>query len=163
MSAMANNKILADDRQYWEFARRMQLFEEGPTTTQFRQLADSGIDLPAPDSLDDAQVNAVLWNLIHGLARLRTYLSETNHLSDRELYCKLWTDVLCEEAPATDEIGFRHHVGLASNGGEPETTLYLKHYADDDFRRAWLARFPDYVMPAHTPAPYDRDRLLPRP
>ena len=161
-SAMLNSKPSANDQHYQEFARRMRLVEDGPSTTQFQQLSDSGVELPAPDSLDDAQVSATLWDVIHGLARLRTYLAETDHLSDRELYTQLWADVLREEVPAIDEIGFSHHVNLLSNGGNRETTLYLKYFADDEFRRGWAERFPDYAMPAPEERPYDRDRRLPQ-
>lgn len=160
---MSSDKPTIDGRRDYEFERRMRLFEDGPTTTQFQQLVDIGINLPAPDSLGDSDVSVTLWNVIHGLARLRTYLAETDHLSDRELYAKLWNDVLREEVPAYDEIGFRHHVGLLSNGGEPETTLYLKYFADDQYRRGWLEQFPDYAMPSHEDPPHSRDHLLPRP
>jgi hypothetical protein len=36
---------------YEEFARKMQLFEDGPTTTNFQRLVDRGIELPPPDDL----------------------------------------------------------------------------------------------------------------
>ena len=160
---MSNNEPYANDQKYQEFARRMHLFEDGPMTTQFEQLVGIGIPLPAPESLDDYQARIALWDVILGLARLRSYLGETDHLSDRELYALLWTEVLRDEVPAVDEIGFHHHVNLLSNGGEPETTLYLKYFANDEFRRDWLERFPAYSMPAHEETPYDRDRLLPRP
>jgi len=160
---MSDDKPYAEDRQYAEFERRMQLFEDGPTTTQFQQLVENGVDLPVPDSLDETRVHTTLWAVINGLARLRTYLSETDHLSERELYAKLWNDVLREEVPAIDEIGFWHHVGLLSNGGELETTLYLKYFADEGYRSDWLEQFPDYAMPSHEEPPHDRDRILPRP
>ena len=41
--------------------------------------------------------------------------------------------------------------------------LYLKYYADEDWRAAWLADFPDYDMPAHENPPHDRDHRMPQP
>jgi hypothetical protein len=46
------------------------------------------------------------------------------------------------------------HVDLVSNGNEEDTRLYLTHYALEDWRRQWLADFPDHDMPVHEPLPY---------
>lgn len=96
----------AHDRDYQEFARKMTLFEDGPTTTQFEQLTSAGVELPDPDAIADVDVRAKLWQVLAELAKLRTYLDQTNHLGDRELYATLWRDVLREDVPAIDEIGF---------------------------------------------------------
>ena len=64
----------------------MRLFEDGPTTTNFQQLVDRGIELPAPDDLAIADVTTKLWEVINGLAQLRVYLDCTDHLTDAELY-----------------------------------------------------------------------------
>ncbi len=152
-----------EDDGYKEFARKMLLFEEGPTTTNFQQLVDSGVAMPPPDAIADADLTTKLWEVLHGLSQLRVYLDETDHLSDRELYTTLWNDVLRTEVPAIDEIGFNARVQLLSTGGEPETTLYLKYFADRQWRDDWLKEFPDIEMPDHEDPPYDRDRLMPRP
>jgi hypothetical protein len=55
------------------------------------------------------------------------------------------------------------HVDLVANGNEADRHFYLKHYADEDTRRQWLADFPDDPMPAHEDPPYRHDRKLPRP
>ena len=36
----------ANDRDYQEFARKMTLFEDGPTTTQFERMTSAGVGLP---------------------------------------------------------------------------------------------------------------------
>ena len=41
--------------------------------------------------------------------------------------------------------------------------LYLKYYADDDFRQTWQQDFPSDPIPKHEDPPYDRDGLLPKP
>ena len=54
-------------------------------------------------------------------------------------------------------------VDVLGSGSEEDTYLYLKYYADDDWRRFWLKDFPDDEIPDHEDPPYDRDRLLPKP
>lgn len=151
------------DLEYQEFARKMALFEDGPTTTRFEQLRSAGINPLDPDTIADDDLRTKLWQLLAELAKLRAYLDQTDHLSDRDLYDVLWRDVLREEVPAIDELGFNHPISLLSNGGEEETRLYLMYYADDEWRRQWQADFPDYVMPAPADPPFNRDCLLPRP
>jgi hypothetical protein len=151
------------DEAYREFERKMELFEYGPRTTGFEQLIANGVQLPEPDSIGDAEVRVKLWEVIAGLARLRVYLDETDHLSDRELYAALWGDVLRVDVPAIDDVGFNHHIDLLSDGSEQGTALYLRYFAHEDARRHWLEDFPDYEMPAHEDPPHNRDRLLPRP
>ncbi len=163
---MSDETVRADrDHQesYEEYARKMRLFEDGPTTTNFQQLVDGGITLTHPDALPDAEVAAKLFEVIHALAQLRVYLEGTDHLSDKDLYATLWHDTLREGVPAIDDLGFNHCVHLLSGGGEPETMLYLKYFADEDYRQHWLEEFPGYDMPVHEDPPHNRDRLLPRP
>ena len=154
---------LAPDAQE-AFWRSIVELETAPQTTNFRQLEEAGITLPDPASLDDVDVTAKLWEVIDALAKLRVFLSDTDHLNDRELYAVLWKDVLREEVPdvATDPDG-AWHVQLLSGGSDENTRLYLKYYADDTYRKAWIEDFPDYELPAHEDPPFDRDSRLPRP
>lgn len=145
--------------QFW---RQVVEFETAPTTTNFQQLLDAGVVLPNPDDLPDAEVSSTLWQVIHGLARLRVFLKWTDHLSDKELYSVLWHDVLQEEVRvlSADSRGDEY---VDVPGADPENRLYLKYYAGDKERAWWLEDFPDYEMPAHEDPPYDRDRRLPTP
>ena len=149
--------------EYREFVKKMELFENGPTTTNFSQLIARGVQLPDPDSISDADISAKLWEVIAGLSRLRVYLDQTDHLNDRELYATLWRDVLRTDVPAIDEIGFNTHAGLLSAGSEEQTELYLRYYADEDERKDWVKDSADCELPPHEDPPYNRDRLLPRP
>jgi len=151
-----------DDR-YREFERKMMLIENGPTTTNFEQLIANGVALPEPDSISDTDISTKLWEVIAGLASLRVYLNQTDHLSDRELYATLWREVLRTDVPAIDEIGFNHHVDLLSGGGEHEMALYLRYYADEEERRNWVKDFPDTELQPREAPSHNRDRLLPRP
>jgi hypothetical protein len=157
----SNTLSLKKREQFW---RRIVEFETAPLTTNFQQLTDAGLELPEPESLDDETLTAKLWEVIDGLATVRVFISETDHLSDRELYTTLWRDVLRQETEViSDDECSAWHVDLLSTGSEPDTFLYLKYYADEEFRQHWLEEFPDYVMPEHESPPYDRDARLPRP
>jgi hypothetical protein len=151
-----------DDESYKEYARKMDLFMDGPTTTNFEQLTAAGIQLPEPDAVAEAGLRTKLWEVIAGLAELRVYLDQTDHLSDRELYAKLWHETLRVETAAIDEIGFSSHVSLLQpDGVEPDTSLFLKYYADDKEREWWRQDDPDFAIPPHEDPPYNRDALLP--
>jgi hypothetical protein len=146
------------------FLERLIAFETAPDTTNFQQLLNAGVELPSPETLGDDQVSRKLWEVIGALAQLRVFLSQTDHLSDRQLYELLWREILRHEIPdVPPEPTSAWHVDLLTGGGEDETRLYMKYYADERDRRAWLADFPDYDMPSHEDPPYDRDRRLPVP
>jgi hypothetical protein len=94
---------------------------------------------------------------------MMVFLSQTDHLSDRELYTLLWDDTLREpvkDVPLDESSAW--HIDLLSGGGEEDTRLYMKYYADEETRRRWLADFPDDEVPSHEEPPYDRDRHLPQ-
>ncbi|MGO8815973.1 MAG: hypothetical protein ACLQVG_15125 [Terriglobia bacterium] len=138
-------------------------YEEAPWTTHFQQLERAGVSMPAPESLNDQEVTAKLWEVINKMAQMRIFLEDTDHLSDRELYTKLWGDLLREE---TKDVLLNQdsacHYQLLSTGAEEDTYLYLKYFADEDWRAWWRKDFPDDPMPDHEDPPYDRDRLLPQ-
>ena len=155
---------IVSPEQSEQFWRRVVEYETAPSTTDFQRLTEAGLELPEPDAMDDEQLTSKLWELIGALARMRVFIQETNHLSDRQLYTLLWRDVLREETPILpDDPDSAWHVDLLGSGSETDTFLYLKYYADEDWRQQWLADFPGYDMPAHENPPYDRDRRLPRP
>ncbi len=134
-------------------------FEEA---TSFDQLVQGGMELPAPEELDDSQLNAKLWEVIRSLAMLRTFLYSTDHLSDRELYEELWHEVLREETPDMPvNEDSACHIDLVSSGSELDNKLYLRYYADEEDRCHWAKDWPNDTMPEHEALPYDRDRHLP--
>lgn len=146
--------------QFW---LSVAAYEQAPWTAHFQELLDAGVELPAPESMDDRQLATKLWEVIGALAWMRVFLSQTDHLSDRELYTLLWSDTLREsvkDMPLDQSSAW--HIDLLSGGGEEDTRLYMKYYADEETRRRWLADFPDDEMPPHEEPPYDRDRHLPQ-
>ena len=104
--------------------------------------------------MDDGQLAAKLSEVIDSLARMRVFLSQTDHLRDRELYTLLWGDTLREpvkDMPLDDSSAW--HIELLSGGSEDDTLLYMKYYADEETRRQWLADFPDDKVPPHEEPP----------
>ena len=121
------------------------------------------MDLPAPEAMTDPELTAKLWEVIDKLASLRVFLSQTDHLSDRELYAQLWTDTLREQIadlPFDDHSAW--HIDMLGGCSEEDIELQMKHYADEEDRRHWLEQFPDYEMPTHEDPPFARDERLPR-
>ena len=145
--------------QFWEY---VVAFEEAERITSFDLLVQGGVALPAPEELDDRQLNAKLWEVIRGLALLRTFLYSTNHLSDRELYEELWHEQLRVENPdmPIDE-NYACHIDLVGSGSEEDSELYLRYYADEEERNQWAKDWPNDIIPARETPPYDRDRYLP--
>ena len=50
--------------------------------------------------------------------------------------------------------------GTGVAGRKGKTTLYLKHYAEEESRQNWIKDFHE-TIPEHVDPPYDRDRFLP--
>jgi hypothetical protein len=139
-------------------------YEEAPWTTHFQQLENAGVSLPPPESLKDEEVTAKLWELIQKLALLHVFIEQTDHLSDRELYAHLCTHSLREETKALPlAANSAYHIQLLGGCSEEDMLLYLKYYADEDFRRQWQKDWPNDPIPKHEDPPYDRDRMLPKP
>ena len=149
------------DHAYREYARKWDLILDGPTTTNFQQLLDKGIELPEPDNVPDARMRSKVWEVLAALASVGHYLDHTDHLSDRELYTKLWRDVMREEVPALDEFRCNQVMMLQADGVEPDTSTFFRYYAEDWWREDHQKEYPDYAMPPHEEPPYNRDCLLP--
>ncbi len=112
------------EEQFWD---QVVAYESAPWTTHFKQLEEAGVQLPAPEELNDKELTAKLWEIIRRLAFMRVFLSQTDHLSDRELYTLLWTDTLREETKALPMDGdSAWHIDLLGSGSEEDTQLYLR-------------------------------------
>jgi len=144
--------------EIWDLIYR---FEQAPVTTEFNLLTEAGVELPAPDDLDDDALTAKLWEVIEHLAARRVYLSCTDHLSDRGLYTALVTDVLHDGRPDVEPTpGEVFEIDMLGGCSEEDLQLYFRYYVEEDDRAVWG---PDYAdMPPHEEPPYDRDRWLPR-
>lgn len=139
--------------QFW---RNVVDFETAGTANLAKELNAIGVELPEPGDLDDVALHEALWRVIKGLARVRVFLDQTDHLSDRELYTKLLRELLPEEMPALDvDTNSAWHIDVL---GCDEPELYLKYYADEKTREAWRIDCPDDPIPAREDPPHERDR-----
>jgi hypothetical protein len=139
----------------------MEAMEEEPL---FDLLDQEGLQLPEPSSLNDEQLHAKLWEVISAMARLGQYLSRTDHLSDRQLYEHLWSELLRQ--PTSVSSGDSNYfccIDILGGCSEEDMQIALKYYAEEDERLAWEGEYPDDEIPEHEPLPYDRDRFLPEP
>jgi hypothetical protein len=145
----------SDDGLYRYFAA----LDDGANQTHARMLIADGIALTPPDAMDDKALHAKLWEVIRGLATRRTYLSSTDHLSDRELYEHLWTTTLNEWTDAIDATmgACACHIDLL--GSEKVNFLHPKYEAGHE---DWALRSPENPVSEHVDPPYDRDRHLPQ-
>lgn len=146
-----------------EFWQRVVDFENAPHGTRFAQLHRAGVALPPPDSLTDTELHGKLGEVINKLAELRVFLYHTDHLSDRELYDRLWDDLLREETvimpPDPDSAC---HLDIIGSGSAEDLQIGLTYYDDEEERAHWHERFPEDIIPDHEDPPYDRDRHLPQ-
>jgi len=55
------------------------------------------------------------------------------------------------------------HMSPLGGCSEEDTQLYLKYYADEEWRCDWQKQYPEETLPDHEDPPYDRDRFLPQP
>jgi hypothetical protein len=146
--------------QFWE---NVLAYEQAEETCHFLLLERAGVELPPPQELDDERISAKLWEIIHALAGMNCFLAQTDHWSDRELYEHLWNETLRELTPDfPSSSGWTHHIDFLSSGSEEDNLLYLKYYADDEYRNRWHEDWPDDVIPPHEDPPYDRDSKLPK-
>jgi hypothetical protein len=168
-NALANGQMMAQtsedcpaevEEQFW---KNVLAFENAPEVQPFDELVRAGLTLPPAEELDDLALTAALWAMIRGLEELGVYLEFTNHLSDRDLYVRLWSSVLREPMALTpDDADAAWHIDVSSSGSDDDgVEAYLMYYADEETRRRWAEESPDCPVPERREPPFDRDRYLP--
>jgi hypothetical protein len=148
-----------------EFLRHVLEYETQEPVSLLTWLANSGIEVPPPDQLDDKRLSIKLQEVIYGMAYVGAYLLHTNHLSDRELY-EFLSGYLTEEVvlfPENPDYAYIIDlVGGAESGSDEDIQIYLKYYADEKARVKWGHDWPGDKIPKHEDPPFDRDRFLPQ-
>ena len=146
-----------------EFLRHVLEYEAAEPISLLRLIENSGIEIPAPDQLDHNALTIKLKEIIERMATLGAYLLHTNHHSDRALYEYLYHDGLREEAVLFPEnASYAYMIDLTGSGSEEDNQIFLKYYADENYRQQWARDWPDDNIPDHEDPPFDRDRFLPQ-
>jgi hypothetical protein len=146
-----------------EFLRHVLEYEHSQPIALLQILTNAGLDVPAPNDLEDSALSEKLWEVIQRMATMGAYLLHTDHLSDRELYTYLYSDGLIEEATLFPENpNYAYMIDLTGSGSEEDNQLYFKYYADDEYRVQWARDWPEDHIPPREQPPYTRDIKLPR-
>lgn len=146
-----------------EFLKHILAFETAEEMSLMEWLTNSGLEILPPDKLNEAELGEKLWQVIHRMASLGAYLHNTNHLSDRELYSYLFDDGLREPTVLFPENpGFVYGLDVLGSGSDEDMQLYMRFYADDEYRKQWGKDFPDFEMPPREVPSHDRDKDLPK-
>jgi len=139
-----------------EFLQSMLEWERAPILP-ICQWFHPELRLPTPDSQSEIPLQEVLYDTIQQLFAKRIVLDFTDHLSDRELYCLIYRDIL----PAHEKLIQRRnnylHWDCANTDGDPDT--WLRFYASEEDRQAWAEETDGYLPQIEDP-PYQRK--LPR-
>ncbi len=139
-----------------EFLASMLAWERAPVLP-VSQWFEPELQLPAPDTLSDDELHAILWNTIDRLYERRIVLDFTDHLSDRELYRLIYRDILPCKEKKIDSLANYLHWDCADMGGDP--TVWLRYYASEAEREMWAEDYGERLPESEEP-PYPRS--LPR-
>ena len=160
-STMSLESMPADMEE--EFLRHVLEYETAEAISLLKLLENAGLQIPAPDQLDDNALTTKLKEIIERMAAVGAYLMHTDHLSDRGLYEYLFHDGLREEAVLFPENpSYAYMIDLTGSGSEEDNQTFLKYYADEKYREQWATDWPDDHIPEHEDPPFDRDRFLPQ-
>jgi hypothetical protein len=146
-----------------EFLKQILAFETAAQITLRQWLENAGLEVPAPDQLTNEQLGPKLREVITRMASLGAYLHHTDHLSDRDLYAYLYHDALNEPTTLFPENpGFVYGIDLLGSGSDEDTELYMRYFAEEEYRQSFARDFPDFQMPPREKPPFDRDKDLPK-
>jgi hypothetical protein len=135
-----------------EFLASMLAWERAPVLP-ISHWFDPPLALPRPETLDDRRLHKVLSDTIRNLYEKRIMLDFTDHLSDRQLYCLIFRDILPSPEKKVDLPKNYLHWHCLDDNDEPET--WLRYYASPSERQEWAAETGQPLPPCEPP-PYPR-------
>jgi hypothetical protein len=139
-----------------EFLASMLAWEQAPVLPIYRWF-DPELRLPRPEVLDDADLHSILWDVVRKFFQKRIVLDFTDHLSDRELYCLIYRDILPAREKKLDHMSNYLHWDCTGPSGDPD--VWLRYYASEEEREEWSDCYRQ-PLPSRDPPPYPR--TLPR-
>jgi hypothetical protein len=135
-----------------DFLASMLAWEQAPVLPIYRWF-EPELRLPRPDLLSDANLHKILESVIEKLYQKRIVLDFTDHLSDRELYCLIYRDILPAREKKLDYPSNYLHWDCTGPNGDPEA--WLRYYATEEEREEWAELYGQPLPPRQTP-PYPR-------
>lgn len=134
-----------------EYLASMLAWERAPAIP-IAKWVDPPLEMPHPDTLDDAGLHARLHQTIRQLYAAKVILEYTDHLTDRQLYTILYRDILpCCEKKLDLPHNYLHWRCVAD---EDEQT-WLRFYASPVERRQWQ-ELTGWNPPPSEPPPHPR-------
>lgn len=144
------------------FLERVVAFETTPRTSNRDWLARRGIRFRSPRELGGADLARELSRLVKALATGRVCLANTDHLTDAELYQRLWDMVLPEKVSDSERTRDAEMLWDFSDSPDGSADTWLRWYATEEQRLDWSMEFPDDPMPPRESPPPRRDHRLPK-
>lgn len=135
-----------------EFLASMLAWERAPVLPISRWF-DPELVLPHPDSLSDEALHQLLAETIEKLYAKHIVLDFTEHLSDRQLYCLLFRDILPSPEKKIDLPKNYLHWHCLDDSDEPDT--WLRYYATAKERQEWAQETGQTLPPSERP-PFPR-------
>jgi len=139
-----------------EFLASMLAWERAPVVP-ISQWFEPELVLPRPETLTEDRLHELLWTTVYRLFEKRIVLDFTDHLSDRELYCLVYRDILPTPEKRIERAENYLHWDCANVGGDAD--IWLKYYASPEDRERWIEEFGEAIPDSEQP-PYPRN--LPR-
>jgi len=146
MTTETENEFLAS-LLAWEYAPVLPL----------SQWFEPELTLAHPDSLDDAELHAALWDALIRMQEKQILLEYSDHLNDRQLYCILYRDILASREKRLDHLG--QEMRWRCIDLPDDRDVWLRYYATETERQIWADMHNESLPPAE-PCPYPR--RLPR-
>jgi hypothetical protein len=165
-AAIARMMELSDDPEPREFDFAMTYdLEQAPLITARARLLEAGIiPVPPQELADPTSLHDELWTIIEALSLVGIYLMNTGHLTDSDLYARLYYRILDEEtrlmppaAEAAEYIDCLHPMDLHHPLGKMLADRCGK--MPNPTNRPYI-RGPKFTMPYTINT---RDEHLPRP
>jgi hypothetical protein len=146
------NTRLMPTRLENEYLASMLAWERAPVLPISRWFQPELV-LPHPDQLSPDQLHRVLWETIDALHQQQILLDYTDHLSDRELFCIIYRDILPSLEKKLERTNTFLHWQCLDVNRDPE--IWLRYYATREEREAWAAEAEGELPPCQPP-PYPR-------
>ena len=135
-----------------EYLASMLAWERAPVLP-ISQWFEPELRPPHPSQLDESALRETLWEIIEQLHEKKVVLEFTDHLSDRELYCLLYRDILPAAEKKLDAPQQPLRWRCLDIEADPEN--WLRYYANDEERWEW-EEANDLEAPAPKTPPHPR-------